>query len=803
MTEISNNTNNNGIQFNAALTDQENSTLNIDQLIDTTQTTTSKKKHHPGTSKSQKKIKPKKSILQEQQRLIELIESVEQKYIEQKYQQSLLQQKYETQQQHDTQESIHAESIQLMNELQYEQPAVIDRLNQLSQLHATIVHNDQWQQYIECYYNLPQVDIEPQLNTYCALYDELYYDTTHNLYIRPEQYVQQVLHHINVAEQLNVLLLHEYNHVRQLQCSSGRDQSLSLPYNNKLYYYWSHMNWLRTTSMKHIDLLTQSIINHVDRLEHNESRTVNYSAYTYLPSQIDGTLSTLYGISKYDIPESSPISYALWIHNSSKHGRVKRVEFTTIGIQLELPVAFQKNRTSLRVIRYNYDCISDQRYHTSIFSYHPLVQGYSNTDDNHQSQYTADQIKGSSYHFVSVGGIITVEQLLLPPPVRRAKGWIMTEHELNNTQVSVVPYPATADTDSSHITTTSNAPLRISYTLGDCIYLDEREPHYGWWDHKQHVWKQDGITLTKFDPIKRTVNITLNILKPFAIIQPRALDFPYRHWSILAHHNHQHTQISVQGSRLTVQINVIDSRAQLLSPVSPVLHQLNTQLYAPGDLLSQLSATGINVQPTVADAQYCRKPLKSTDLLHSLHTHISLITQCFDIESCVASSHLDSGTAVFRVRLNTYKKQSNDNHIHSSDELSAGPIVASTAESNDTEWIHVLASVTQLQPDPTQQQCSEGNAAASSSLIKFILCRGSTTPSDIFDTTPIDGQISHISLRRCLYTYYHTVDSTLSQSLNINIVNDQIQFIPYSNEQLLHQQTIAHTLNLLNVFTFH
>lgn len=75
------------------------------------------------------------------------------------------------------------------------------------------------------------------------------------------------------------------------------------------------------------------------------------------------------------------------------------------------------------------------------------------------------------------------------------------------------------------------------------------------------------------------------------------------------------------------------------------------------------------------------------------------------------------------------------------------------------------------------------------------------------------SQISHISLRRCLYTY-------ISQEMTDNITQEQLQhishvlhisineqsqyeFVSYNSDELIHQQSITYTLNVLNPFTFH
>ena len=293
---------------------QENTPSNLNTLINTTHKSKSKKS-------KPKRQKPKKSLLAEQTRLIELIESVEQKYLDIEYnakQQELKQQQHEHKQQ---QQLIQHEHQQLINEQYIEQPAIVDRDNLLSKLVIDQSIQLQWNNYIECYYNLPKIDIESELTTYVTLYNELYHDKQHGIYNTPEQYIQQLLNHINIIEQLNILLLHNYNKLREQYISQQHNE-----HNKLLYYYWSYKNILRGVTHKHIDLLTACIIYHSDRLENYDTKTINYSSYSHSNVQINTQLSELYNINNINnVCENSCMSYGIWIHNSSKHGRVKRV----------------------------------------------------------------------------------------------------------------------------------------------------------------------------------------------------------------------------------------------------------------------------------------------------------------------------------------------------------------------------------------------------------------------------------------------------------------------------------------------
>lgn len=53
--------------------------------------------------------------------------------------------------------------------------------------------------------------------------------------------------------------------------------------------------------------------------------------------------------------------------------------------------------------------------------------------------------KDSKVRFVSVGGVVDIQQLQLPPASKKAKAWIMREITQLADKLHVIPYPNTTD----------------------------------------------------------------------------------------------------------------------------------------------------------------------------------------------------------------------------------------------------------------------------------------------------------------------------------------------------------------------
>ena len=211
---------------------------------------------------------------------------------------------------------------------------------------------------------------------------------------------------------------------------------------------------------------------------------------------------------------------------------------------------------------------------------------------------------------------------------------------------------ASAPAASSSATSQSNAPLRLSFRIPPSVYLPSSSPRFGWYDAASASWRQDGITLLSFDPATRQTQLSLATLRPVALIQPRALDFPYRQWLLQSAPAAPLTShLLVKGSRYDTTIAVQGGLCSLLTPSHPLLQSVNSASLPPGRLLTRMQQLGVNVLPTAADGDYCRKPDKRAELLEALHGHVASVVGVFDLSGMEMNSGRGESCVMMRVRL--------------------------------------------------------------------------------------------------------------------------------------------------------
>lgn len=615
-----------------------------------------------------------------------------------------------------------AESERLHSQLEFDTDFLVSRSQDIESLEAAVYAKTSWDKYLECN-PLPDVSSESSLNTYLSLWRED--DSESN---PPNIRYKPLIESCSTTERVVDLLEEAHAEARE---------EIQLP---KCIWVTRFAQLLRNLAAFKIDLLTAQFLARYDEYENHETRVMNVC---------------------HNTPD---IAFGLWVHNTAKRAdgasvRVKRIEFPAIGFTMELPAALQKSRTSIRVVRTLFDHTSvaseaskdnsllSKMKRASLSLSGALLADSSNSADPRLNSEpppelppfekdinvlakqadeiyaacVAAQVEAASasansmllggaahlpppVNFVSVGGIISIEQLALPPPPKKAKGWVMRDITALSKTIQIVPYPAASEEGNAANAAaaaagpgalaggTSQAPMRVSFMLPAYVFLDDREPHFGWWDARHSVWRQEGVSLTRYEPRVDggLVHLSLTLLKPVAIIQPRALDFPYRSWHLKPAHTTASVagmaaassaassaqdadlngaassssssgpdldalsrvfELSLSGSRFSVDFEVGEDHARLLNPISPVLAELNSSQMLPGILLNRMARAGINVQPTVEDAAYCRKPLKSLVLTAALHEHLALVAPVFEIAGSPFNSSRSTRKCLVRVRL--------------------------------------------------------------------------------------------------------------------------------------------------------
>jgi hypothetical protein len=586
----------------------------------------------------------------------------------------------------------------------------------LTKLEDAVYEAQEWERYLACN-PLPDVRVPAQLNAFVSVFREADPATNaphHSLVPTLEACAQAEL--VAAELQTRAALAREEGH---------RDEHLAIVSSCDRY-----TNLLRSLEARKLDELTCKFLTRADEYEE--------SAQFGTPATRSFTVCHA----------TSSVGFGLFVHNSSRTDRIKRVEFADMGVTVELPQSLQKARTAIRIVRTLYDSVAvvqpvaksgddagerkekdgASSASSSATKSSPSRPGTRGADHvaggNKMSSISLASLPAGSKlalgddvdealrdptglfdfdarpppmanahaHFVSVGGVIELQQLLLPPPATKLKSsWTMRDITLLDKRIINVPYPseeaaaaAAAQSGSSSSALASAhaaalAPLRVRFTLPPHIYLSsEREPLFGFWDSAAHDglggWKQDGVSILEFEPKSRLVLLSVPTIKPLAVIQPRALDFPYRSWSMQPvrvapagsddYYNDDGEidesmaasicRIEVTGSRFSVCVEVSGALTRLVSPSAPFLARFRDEWTTPGVLLQQLASVGINVAPSDSDALYARKPLKSALLVSTLHAHLSLLTGIFDTSFCAHNVSRSSTSASFRMRLNKH-----------------------------------------------------------------------------------------------------------------------------------------------------
>ena len=581
------------------------------------------------------KVSKKEQLLLEQQRLVEEAQKAEEAELQRQANEEKRAREEEQQKALKLQQEKEEETLRLLEQARRDHRYLNRQQQQLSHLHTTVDQQHEWQRYLECN-PLPDVRHEAELNTYLSLWREAAAASA-----QPHTLLQPVINSCSVSESI-VSSLHDAASLAREEHDVGTQQLLN-----------NYQHTLRHLITAKVDQLTSAYLTHSDQYE-DDQKTFTVSHH------------------------SPHIDYALWVHTSAKHGRVKRIEWPDIGMTVELPVALQQSRIAIRVVRTTFDHVSEKEEAED--DVQPAVQEASGEEaaarsEERERERQVRRALRPPHHFVSVGGMICIEQLALPPPPKQAKGWAMRELAHTCSALQVIPYPtedntqataaagaggaaapAAAAATAAASAAQSNAPLRLSFHIPASAYLPQQTPHFGWYDVNAHAWRQDGITLLSFDPSSRLTQLALSSLHPFALIQPRALDFPYRQWYLHSHDGS--TELLLKGSRYDAVVEVKGADkpenggvCRLVSPAHPLLSAINDQWHPPGRLLLLARELGINLAPTTDDGDYCRKPRKREELVEAVHGHLAAVVGVFDIGGMEMNGGRGERTLMLKVRV--------------------------------------------------------------------------------------------------------------------------------------------------------
>lgn len=154
---------------------------------------------------------------------------------------------------------------------------------------------------------------------------------------------------------------------------------------------------------------------------------------------------------------------------------------------------------------------------------------------------------GHRSDYTSIGGILHLDLLALPPPPKKVKGWTLRQVTPLATSIARLPYPGQPShlppnshssdhslhlpsapsiaSISSHqaaplsmsrssslipptttpMTSSAWAPISIAWPVPKDVIIGVT-PQAGWWDDEAHVWRLDSIS-HEFNPESRRISI--------------------------------------------------------------------------------------------------------------------------------------------------------------------------------------------------------------------------------------------------------------------------------------------------------
>ena len=261
------------------------------------------------------KVSKKQQLALEQQRLLSEAQKAEEAELQRQAAEERKAREEENARAYALQQEKNAETERLLQQARGDH-RYLQRQQQLVQhLHATLSQQEEWDKYLQCN-PLPDVTHEAELNTFLSLWRDAPAASS-----SPHSLLQPVVSSCSVSESI-------------VQALSDAASAAREEHDLQLQSFLSHYaSTLRELIVSKLDSLTSAFLSHSEQYE-DESRTFSLSHH------------------------SQHIDFALWVHGSAKHGRVKRIDWPGVDISVELPVALQQSRIAIRCVRTTYDHLS-------------------------------------------------------------------------------------------------------------------------------------------------------------------------------------------------------------------------------------------------------------------------------------------------------------------------------------------------------------------------------------------------------------------------------------------------------------
>lgn len=302
---------------------------------------------------------------------------------------------------------------------------------------------------------------------------------------------------------------------------------------------------------------------------------------------------------------SNWMKLGLWINLIAKGSRSKKIDFQELGISVDLPKAVIVQSLALRVIHLPYDPLST---------------------------------KNSQNIDFALGGIFSLELLAIPPPPKRARGWIMREVTDASEPLKRLSYPLEGMVVSAAL------PIKVSLLLPrDVIFLSTTR--IGWWDLQGESWEEDGVSEVTFHPETNTVTFSTMKLTHLAALQQRDLNYQKYHWHLTMStktQNKAHLKLKTEHYD-SIHFEITDAGCRLVAPQLPQLSNLHQEWLPPGELLMKLTASGIGLCPALEDDLRFGFTPKQKELEDRVINEVASIVSAYEVSIGNLSLESNSG----------------------------------------------------------------------------------------------------------------------------------------------------------------
>jgi cancer susceptibility candidate protein 1 len=345
------------------------------------------------------------------------------------------------------------------------------------------------------------------------------------------------------------------------------------------------------------------------------------------------------------------IKLGFWGHLQTKGFRAKVIDWTKLGIQLELPksIAMQAIGHYIGV--------------RALYTAHDWVT------------FDAPSVQ-SGVPTLALGGVMRVDLLSIPIFPKQVNNWLMrTEPPRDEFLPSPSPnppgpsfYPIRLTYPSETASTAAGTlqPCKLDFRVPDHVCLKATKVTVSWWDDSNNGWSDDSITEVQWFEETRSISFFSLRLAAFAITQERHSDLPYKWWQIRSLAP-QEAELAVQANRFEIRILITTAGVSLLGPVLPELKGLMYEkegnppvrrILRPGQLLRELQRSGINMMPTDEDAQFIENLTpKAGETEARAYSDLSEIAGIFDITSSRHNRKLPTDKAICRIRENLHYEE--------------------------------------------------------------------------------------------------------------------------------------------------